>query len=80
MTRDEWVMAALVLAFASLVTAHVTLVAGLAARAPRWRAPVAAFIAPLAPFWGLRSGMRLRSAIWIASAAVYAVARWLAAR
>jgi hypothetical protein len=80
MTRDEWIMTALVLAFASLVTAHVTLVAGLAARAPRWRAAVAAFVAPLAPFWGLRSGMRLRSATWIASAAVYAVARWLAAR
>jgi hypothetical protein len=79
MTRDEWVMAALVLAFASLVTAHVTLVVGLAARPPRWRAAVAALVAPLAPFWGLRAGMRVRSAIWIASAAAYAVARWLAA-
>ncbi len=79
MTRDEWVMAALVLAFASLVTAHVTLVVGLAARPPRWRAAVAALVAPLAPFWGLRAGMPVRSAIWIASAAAYAVARWLAA-
>ena len=80
MTRDEWVMATLVVAFAALVTAHVTLVVGLGARAPRWRAAAAALVVPLAPFWGLRGGMPVRSAIWIASAAVYAVARALASR
>jgi hypothetical protein len=80
MTRDEWVMAAVVIAFAALATAHVTLVVGLASRPPRWRAGVAAIVAPLAPFWGLRAGMRVRSGIWMASAAVYAAAIWLAAR
>ncbi len=80
MTRDEWVMAALVVAFAALATAHVTLVIGLASRTPRWRAAAAALVVPLAPFWGFRAGMRARSAIWMASAVVYAMARWLAAR
>jgi hypothetical protein len=80
MTRDECVVAGVVLAFAFLVTAHVALVIGLAARAPRWRAAVAALFAPLAPFWGLRAGMPVRAAAWMASAAAYGVARWLAAR
>ena len=80
MTRDEWVMAAVVIAFATLITSHVTLVAGLARRRPRWRAVVAAVVAPLAPLWGSRSGMPGRSAIWVASALAYAAARWLASR
>jgi hypothetical protein len=80
MTRDEWVMATLVVAFAALLTAHVTLVVGLGSRGARWRAAAAAVVAPLAPLWGLRGGMPVRSAIWIASAVVYMVARVLAAR
>jgi hypothetical protein len=80
MTRDEWVMAGVVLSFATLVTAHVTLVAGLAARSPRWRAAVAALVAPLAPYWGLRSRMPVRSALWVASALAYALARLQARR
>jgi hypothetical protein len=80
MTRDEWVMAAVVLSFAALLTAHVTLVVGLARRTPRWRAAVAAVVAPLAPVWGLRSGMTARAGVWIASASAYLVARWLASR
>jgi len=80
MTRDEGVMAAVVLSFAALTTAHLTLVAGLAGRSPRWRAAVAAVVAPLAPYWGFRSKMGARAGIWVASAAVYAVARILAGR
>ncbi len=80
MTHDEALTAALVLAFATLVTAHVVLVVGLASREPRWRAAAAAFAFPLAPFWGLRAGMPVRSALWIASAVAYVVSRWLASR
>jgi hypothetical protein len=80
MTRDEWVMAVLVVAFATLLTAHVALVFGLASRPPRWRAAAAALVAPLAPFWGLRAGMPGRSALWLASAVVYVVSWWLARR
>jgi hypothetical protein len=80
MARDEWVIGALLIAFATLVTAHLTIVAGLAQRPPRRRAIVALFLVPMAPYWGVRERMFARSAAWIASAAAYAVGRWLAAR
>lgn len=79
MSRDEAVAGVLVVAFATLVTAHVTLVAALAARPPRWRAAAALLIAPLAPVWGWRES-RARSVAWIASAVIYAVALTLASR
>jgi hypothetical protein len=80
MTRDEWVMAVLVVAFATLLTAHVALLFGLATRPPRWRAAAAALVAPLAPFWGFRTGMPVRSALWLASAVAYVASWWLARR
>jgi hypothetical protein len=79
MSRDEIVSLGLVGAFALLVTAHVMLVAGLAARPPRWRALVALIAAPLAPWWGLRVGMKHRAWVWLASAVAY-VAFFLLAR
>jgi hypothetical protein len=80
MTRDEWLTGAVVIAFATLVTAHVTLLAGLALRPPRWRALMAAVVPPLAPLWGARSGMAGRAGVWVASAFGYSVLRWLARR
>ena len=80
MTRDEWVVAAVVSSFATLATTHVTLVVGLWSRPRPWRAAVAAVVAPLAPYWGLRSRMPARAALWLASAIAYAVARILARR
>ncbi len=79
MTRDEIVTAAVVVAFSTLVTTHVTLVVALASRRPRWRAPVALLIAPLAPLWGWRES-RKRAITWVASAVVYAVMLWVASR
>jgi hypothetical protein len=76
--RDEIVVAALVIAFATLVTAHVMLVVGLFARRPLWRAPVALVVAPLAPYWGYEQGMKRRAVAWVAAAVAYAVLRWLA--
>jgi len=64
----------LVLAFGALLTAHVTLAVGLVRRAPRWRALVALVVAPLAPWWGWQAHMRVRGALWVAAAAVYAAA------
>jgi hypothetical protein len=78
-SRDEIVAAALVLAFAFLATAHVTIVAGLAGRAPRWRALPALVVAPLAPYWAW-STMRKRAVLWLGSAAAYALLRVLASR
>jgi hypothetical protein len=72
MGRDEVVAATLVVAFAILVTAHVTLLVGLAARAPRWRALVALVVPPLAPYWGWQA-LRRRSVAWMAGAGAYAV-------
>jgi hypothetical protein len=79
MSRDELVAGALVLAFAIVVTAHVTLVAGLAGRSPRWRALAALVVPPLAPYWGW-VGLRRRSVLWLAGAAAYAVLRVVASR
>jgi hypothetical protein len=79
MTRDEIVTAAVVVAFATLVTTHATLVAALAARPPRWRAAAALVVAPLAPFWGWHAS-RKRAIVWIASAVVYAGLLWVARR
>jgi hypothetical protein len=78
-SRDEALSVGLVLAFAALVTAHLTLVAGLAGRKPRWRALVALLVLPLAPAWGRREGFHVRTVIWAVSAVAYAVLLWRAA-
>jgi hypothetical protein len=78
MRRDAIVAVAVVLAFAALVTAHAALVASLAGRAPRWRALAALVVAPLAPYWGWREGMRWRARLWVGAALAYGVARVLA--
>jgi hypothetical protein len=78
MTRDDLLALALVASFALLVTSHVVLVAGLAARRPRWRAPIALVAAPLAPYWSARAGRAVWTAVWVASATAYAVLRYLA--
>lgn len=72
MTRDELHGALLVLAFAVFVTTHVTLAYGLSSQKPRWHALVALLVPPLAPYWGWRA-LRVRSVLWGATLAVYAV-------
>ncbi len=78
MTRDDLLAGALVLAFATLVTSHVALVAGLCGMRPRTRALLAFFVAPLAPYWGWRAGMRVRGSFWVGSALAYATLRVVA--
>jgi carbon starvation protein CstA len=78
--RDGIVAGSLVFAFAVFVTAHLTLVAGLAMRPRPWRALVALFVIPLAPFWGYRDRMRARAVFWGVSAAAYVVLRCVAER
>lgn len=77
---DAVVVGALVASFALLVTTHVAIVAGLLARSPRWRAPLALVVAPLAPFWAMQERMRVRGWVWVACVVAYAVARVLAAK
>jgi hypothetical protein len=80
MTEDASLTFALLIAFASLVTAHVTLVAGLAGRGFPGRSLAAFFAAPLAPYWGYKARMRGRALLWVVSAAAYGALRLLAAR
>jgi hypothetical protein len=67
-------------AFAALVTAHVALGVELARRGPHWRAALAILAFPLAPWWGWRHRMRIRSVAWVVAAVVYAAALVLALR
>jgi hypothetical protein len=78
--HDVLVLATLLLAFATLVTAHVTLAIGLARRSRSWRSLVALLVVPMAPWWGWRERMRVRAAVWVVAAAVYAIARVAADR
>src|SRR5262249_53077732 len=64
--KDGVAYIALIIAFATFVTAHAGIVAGLAFRTPRWRALVAFFVPPLAPFWAYQEKMRVRSVAWLA--------------
>jgi hypothetical protein len=62
--------------FAALLTTHVTIVASLLRRPPRWRGLVALVppLAPLAVYWALRERMYLRGALWVLGLAIYLVA------
>lgn len=74
MTTSMVLFIAVILAFAGLVTAHVLIVAGLFACRPRWHAPVALVVPPLAPYWAAREGMKVRSLVWLLGIVVYVIA------
>lgn len=76
--KDLVTLIALLVAFALLVTAHVAITYGLVSRAPRWRAPIAFVVIPLAPYWAWRERMRVRAGIWAGALVVYAVATAMA--
>lgn len=73
--KDIILVGAVVLAFAFLLTAHLSIAFGLVAKSPRWRAPVALVVAPLAPYWAWREHMRVRAGLWAMGLFVYVVAR-----
>lgn len=73
--KDAIITLALVLGFATLLTAHVALAARLALRQrPRWRGLVAFVVPPLAVIWGLRAGWYALAAIWLGAVGVYVTA------
>jgi len=72
-------LAVLIVAFATLVTVHLALAAGLARR-NAWRGLLAFVIVPLAPWWGWRERMRVRSILWAVAAVVYGGALGLSLR
>jgi hypothetical protein len=69
--KDIVLFGCTIVGFATIVTAHVATVVGLARRPPRWRSIVALFALPLAPYWALRERLWFRAAAWLAGAAVY---------
>ena len=77
--RDSLLLGGLLLAFATLITVHIGIVFGLSQRHPRWRAALALFVPPLAPYWALRAGMVVRGGIWIGSVILYTTLLGLAA-
>ncbi len=64
--------------FAVLITTHLALSYGLLRRPPWWRGPVALIVVPLAPMWGMETGMKRRAAVWIVALCVYVLARIVA--
>jgi hypothetical protein len=67
---------ALAIVLGVFVAAHVTLVAGLArsGASNAWvRALAALLVAPLAPWWGYRRGMRWQSYAWVGAVIAYAI-------
>jgi hypothetical protein len=76
--KDVVIVISLVVAFGLLITAHVAITYGLARRAPRWRAPIAFFVVPLAPYWAWRERMKVRAGIWTGALVLYVVATVIA--
>lgn len=70
----------LAVAFGTLVTAHLALVIGLAARPPRRRALLAFFLPPLAPYWGWQERRYLASTLWLIGLVGYGFALALSIR
>ncbi|MEZ4301638.1 MAG: hypothetical protein R3B70_42280 [Polyangiaceae bacterium] len=73
-TRDAALTLGLVATFALLVTVHVVTLFGLLRKRELLRALGATLVPPLAPVWAFGRGMRARAALWVLSAALYAVA------
>jgi len=78
--NDLLVFGTLVVAAAWLFTTHVAVVFGLARVPPRRDALFALVLPPLAPYWALRRGMRVRGVMWLVASGVYLVARFAATR
>jgi hypothetical protein len=73
--KDTIVLAALLIAFATLVTVHIALASRLVLRTrPRWRGVLALLVPPLAPIWAFREGWRASGLVWIAAVVAYIVA------
>lgn len=72
--KDLIVVGTLIIAFALFITAHVAIACGLVWKSPKWRAPVALVVVPLAPYWALREHMRVRAVLWAAALVLYVVA------
>jgi hypothetical protein len=66
--------------FGSHVSLVVPLVKGLVRQGAWLRAAGALFVAPLAPWWGYRVGMRLRALAWVTALGLYALGLFVTER
>ncbi len=73
--RDAAILGCLLVSFATLVTAHVVIVVRLGAREPRYRAPLALLVPPLAPYWAATNKWRRSEWCWLAAVLLYALSR-----
>jgi hypothetical protein len=73
-SSDIVILAAVILSFAILATAHLGVVVGLLGRPRRWRSVAALVLVPLAPYWAIRERMYFRAGAWLGAAIVYGVA------
>ncbi len=79
--NDTAVLVALLLSFATFVTAHIAIAGRLLfRREDRWRGLVVVVAPPLAFLWAVRRGWRASAALWAGSVVVYAVALLAALR
>ena len=79
-SRDLALTLALSVALAAWVTDHVALSVALMRRRPAWKGVASLVVVPLAPLFGFRARIFMRSALWIALAATYGVLHWRASR
>jgi hypothetical protein len=78
--RDAVLLGALLISFATLITAHVAIAVRLALHArPRYRGIVAFVVPPLAPYWAHAHGFRKTCWLWVSAVTCYALAVVLAA-
>lgn len=63
----------LALSLLAFFAAHIALVVGIVRANNRWRALLAFFVPPLAPFWGHELGMTKRANAWLGALALYIV-------
>lgn len=68
----------LVVSFATLVTAHVSITYRVAADGHRALALACVLAPPLAPYAAFRSGRALRASVWLGACALYVVSLILA--
>jgi hypothetical protein len=71
---DVILVSTLVASFATLVTAHLALAAGLFGKGPWSRGLAALLVPPLAPYFGFREKMWGRTILWALSLVTYVVA------
>lgn len=76
---DFVVFIALVVGFATFVTAHFALILALTfVHRPRWRGALALLLPPLAAMWGWQAGRRKTTVLWGLALLVYTVAMVIA--